>query len=65
MYEMNILYHLCILVGFLLASFLAMLIGAALIGLRHWCRTSMKELEDMIDELETEERKGLNERKDT
>jgi len=44
---------------------LAMLIGAALIGLRHWCRTSMKELEDMIDELETEERKGLNERKDT
>lgn len=59
--EINIIYHLCILMGFLLAGFLAILMGAALFGLRHWGKTAMKKLEAMIDELETEERKSLDE----
>jgi len=63
MVEMDIIYRLSLLVGFLLASVIAMLIGALMIGLRHWCRTTMKELEDMIDELETEEKRCLHESK--
>ena len=65
MTEMTILYHLCILVGFLLAGFLAMLIGAAVVALRHWCKSSIRELEDLIDELETEERKSPDEHQNT
>jgi len=65
MTELTILYHLCILVGFLLAGFLAMLIGAAVLGLRHWCKSSIKELEDLIDQMETEERKSPDESHNT
>lgn len=63
MIEMDIIYRLSILVGFMLACIVAMLIAALVIGLRHWCKTTMKELESMIDELETEERKCLDESK--
>lgn len=65
MIEMDIIYRLSILVGFLLASVIAMLIAALVIGLHHWCKTAMKELGDMVDELETEERKCLDESKNT
>lgn len=61
MIEMDIIYRLSILAGFLLASFIALLIGALIFGLRHWCKTTMKELEDMMDDLEKEERKCLDE----
>ena len=37
MIEMDILYRLSLLVGFLLASIIAMLIAALVIGLRYWC----------------------------
>lgn len=63
MIEMDIIFRLSILVGFMLACIVAMLIAALVIGLRHWCKTTMKELEGMIDELETEERKCLDESK--
>ena len=63
MIEMDIIYRLSILVGFMLACIVAMLIAALVIGLRHWCKTTMKELEGMIDELEPEERKCLDESK--
>ena len=61
MIEMDILYRLSLLVGFLLASIIAMLIAALVIGLRFWCKTTVKELEDMIDELETEEKRCFDE----
>jgi hypothetical protein len=48
-------------VGFLLASIIAMLFAALVIGLRYWCKATMKELEDMIDELETEEKRCFDE----
>lgn len=61
MIEMDILYRLSLLVGFLLASIIAMLIAALVIGLRYWCKTTVEELEDMIDELETEEKRCFDE----
>ena len=63
MVEMDIIYRLSILVGFMLACIIAMLIAALVIGLRYWCKSTMKELDSMIDELEREERKCLDESK--
>lgn len=52
MVEMDIIYRLSLLVGFLLASIIAMLIAALVIGLRHWYKSTMKDLDRMIDDLE-------------
>ena len=59
--EMEMIYRLSMLVGFLLAGFIALLIGALIVGLRHCCKAAAKELEAMIDELETEEKRCLDE----
>jgi len=61
MMEMDMIYRLSMLSGFLLASVIAIVIGAMIFGLRHCCKTAMKELEDMMDDLEKEERKCLDE----
>lgn len=61
MVEMDIIYRLSILSGFMLASIIAILIGALIFALRHCCKTAMKDLENMMDDLEKEERKCLDE----
>ena len=55
MMELDIIYRLSMLVGFLTAGFIAILIGAAIVALRCWYRSTMKDLDRMIDDLETME----------
>jgi len=55
MMELDIIYRLSMLVGFLLASVIAMLVGAAVVALRCWYKSTVKDLDRMIDDLETME----------
>ena len=50
--EMEMIFRLSLLVGFLMAGFLGILIGAAIVGLRYWYKTSVRELDQMLDDLE-------------
>ena len=52
MYETDIIYRLSMMVGFLTAGFLAMLIGAAIVALRCWYKSTIKDLDRMIDDIE-------------
>ena len=65
MYEMEIIYRLSLLVGFLLAGFLAMLIGAAVVALRCWYKSTIKDLDKMLDDIEKLEEECLDESKNT
>ena len=65
MYEMDIIYRLSLLVGFLLAGFLAMLVGAAVVALRCWYKSTIKDLDRMIDDIEKLEEACMDEGKDT
>ena len=65
MYEMDIIYRLSLLVGFLLAGFLAMLIGAAVVALRCWYKSTIKDLDKMLDDIEKLEEECLDESKNT
>lgn len=64
MYETDILFRLSMMVGFLTAGFLAILIGAAVVALRYWYKSSMKDLDRMIDDIEKLEEACKND-KDT
>jgi len=65
MYEMDIIYRLSLLVGFLLAGFLAMLVGAAVVALRCWYKSTIKDLDKMLDDIEKLEEECLDESKNT
>lgn len=55
------IYRLSMLVGFLLAGFIALLIGAAIVALRCWYKSTLKDLNSMIDDLEKMEEECLDE----
>lgn len=59
--EMEMIYRLSMLVGFLLAGFIALLIGAAIVALRCWYKSTLKDLNSMIDDLEKMEEECLDE----
>lgn len=61
MYEMDVLYRLSMMVGFLTAGFLALLIGAAIVALRCCYKSTMKDLDRMIDDIEKLEEACLDE----
>lgn len=52
MMETEILYRLSFLMGFLVAGFLAVLVGAIAVGLRCWCKSAKRELENLMDHME-------------
>lgn len=64
MYEMDIIYRLSMMVGFLTAGFLALLIAGAVIALRCWYKSTMGDLEHMIEALDMGEEELQDERKD-
>ena len=53
--EFEVLYRMSMLMGFLLAGFLALLIGVLIFALHSWAKSSIRELERLIDDLETTE----------
>ena len=53
--EFEVLYRMSMLMGFLLAGFLALLIGVLIFALHSWAKASIRELERLIDDLETTE----------
>ena len=63
MMEMELIYRLSMLVGFLSAGLLAMLIAAAILGLRHCYKSAVKDLDRMIEDLEKMEEACLDESK--
>ena len=65
MCEMDIIYRLSMMVGFLTAGFLAMLIGAAIVALRCWYKSTMKDLDKMLDDIEKLEEACLHDEDDS
>ena len=65
MMEMDIIFRLSLLVGFLLASVIAMLVGAAIVALYCWYKSTMKDMDRMIDGLEKIEEDCLHENKNS
>ena len=59
--EMEMIFRLSMLVGFLMAGFLSILIGAAIIGIRYWYKSSIRELDQMLDDLEKVEEESRHE----
>ena len=55
MYETDMIYRLCLMAGFLSASFLALLIALCVSALRRLCHKAKKELEEMMCELDKTE----------
>jgi len=53
--EMEMIYRLSMMVGFLTAGFLALLVAAAAVALYVWYKSSMKDLDRLMDELEKKE----------
>lgn len=49
---MDILYRLSMMVGFLLAGFLALLIAALMATLCCWIKSSFRKLDRMLEDLE-------------
>ena len=58
MMEMDVVFRLSMMVGFLSAGFLALLIALCVGALRRWCGKAKKELDEMIESLETMEESG-------
>lgn len=54
--EMDILYRLSMMVGFLTAGFLALVIAAVIALVWHFMKVSDRELERLLEELTGEEK---------
>ena len=54
--EMDILYRLSMMVGFLTAGFLALVIAAVIALVWHFMKASDRELERLLEELTGEEK---------
>ena len=61
MYETDMVFRLSMIVGFLSAIVLAMLVVAAVLALRHCCKSAKRELDRMIDDMEKLEEGSRNE----
>ena len=59
--EMEMIFRLALLVGFLCAGFIGILIALAIMAIRNWCKSSMKELDDMLDNIDKSEEASRNE----
>ena len=54
--ELDILYRLSMMVGFLMAGFLALVIAAVIALVWHFMKVSDRELERLLEELTGEEK---------
>lgn len=52
MYETDMVFRLSMIVGFLSATVLAMLLVAAVLALRHCCKSAKRELDRMLDDMD-------------